>query len=141
MCTPPYAPLSLAGPPRGAVVVGKPQGTGTREPLPTLPTHEGDRTPSAHRGFHGYLGRLYGLDGAWMSAFSSGNAGKSLLEEVVETDSTYYDSFLLGGMFHYYGDRMGGFIEFIASILGFSGDRKLVRQSENGLCLLPGPWA
>jgi hypothetical protein len=89
-----------------------------------------DRELSIHEKFylgciHGYLGRLYGLDGSWMSAFSSGKAGKSLLEEVVEADSTYYDAYLLLGMFHYYGDRMGGFIEFIASILGFSGDREL----------------
>ncbi len=85
--------------------------------------------------FYGYLGRLYGVQGSWMSAFSNGKTGKGLLEEVIEEDPEFYDAYLLLGMFYYYGDRMGGFISFVASILGFSGDRELgleyLRIAEN----------
>ncbi len=75
--------------------------------------------------FYGYLGRLYGADGSWLSAFTNGKTGKNLLEEVIEEDPNYYDAYLLLGMFYYYGDRMSGLIGFVAGILGFSGDRDL----------------
>ncbi len=74
---------------------------------------------------YGLLGRFYGVQKSWMSAFSSGKEGKNILEEVVEKDPNYVDAYLLLGMLNYYADRMGGVTEFIASILGLSGDRKV----------------
>lgn len=75
-------------------------------------------------GLYGYLGRFYGMEGSWMSSFSYGKKGKNLLEEVIEEDPQFYDAYLLLGMFNYYADRMGGVVGFIASVLGFSGDRE-----------------
>ncbi len=74
---------------------------------------------------YGLLGRFYGVQKSWMSAFSSGKEGKNILEEVIEKDPNYVDAYLLLGMLNYYADRMGGVTEFIASILGLSGDRKV----------------
>lgn len=74
-------------------------------------------------GLYGYLGRFYGMEKSWMSAFSDGKKAKNLLEEVIEEDPEFYDAYISLGMFYYYGDRMGGVMGFIASILGFSGDR------------------
>ncbi len=72
---------------------------------------------------HGYLGRMYGYEGSYMSAFSNAKDGKDMLEKLVEEYPDLYDAYLLLGMFEYYADRLGGVIEFVASILGFSGDR------------------
>lgn len=72
---------------------------------------------------YGYLGRMYGLQRSFMSAFSNASEGKDLLEDLVEQYPDMYDAYLLLGMFEYYADRLGGVTEFIAGILGFSGDR------------------
>ena len=72
---------------------------------------------------YGYLGRMYGLQKSFMSAFSNAKEGKDLLEELIEKYPEIYDAYLLLGMFEYYADRLGGVTEFIAGILGFSGDR------------------
>lgn len=72
---------------------------------------------------YGYLGRMYGFERSYMSAFSYAKKGKNLLEELVEEYPDFYDAYLLLGMFEYYADRLGGITEFIAAILGFTGDR------------------
>ena len=72
---------------------------------------------------HGVLGRLYGVTREMMSAFSAGKEGRNLMEDVIEEDPEFIDAYLLLGMMNYYADRLGGFIEFVAGILGLSGDR------------------
>lgn len=72
---------------------------------------------------HGVLGRLYGVNRSWMSAFSSGKEGRNMMEEIIEENPDFVDAYLLVGMLNYYADRMGGITEFVASILGLSGDR------------------
>jgi hypothetical protein len=74
---------------------------------------------------HGVLGRLYGVNRSWMSAFSSGKEGRNLMLDVIEEKPDFTDAYLLVGMMNYYADRMGGIIEFVAGILGLSGDRNL----------------
>ena len=74
---------------------------------------------------HGVLGRLYGVQRSWMSAFSEGKSGRNLMEEIIEENPEFTDGYLLLGMMNYYTDRMGGVIEFVAGILGLSGDRNL----------------
>lgn len=74
---------------------------------------------------HGLLGRFYGVSREMMSAFSSGKEGRNLMEEVIEEDPNFVDAYLLLGMMNYYADRLGGFIEFVAGILGLSGDRSI----------------
>jgi len=74
---------------------------------------------------HGVLGRLYGVSKSWTSAFSSGKEGRDLMEEIIEEKPDFTDAYLIIGMMNYYADRMGGFIEFVASILGLSGDRDI----------------
>lgn len=72
---------------------------------------------------NGFLGRLYGVNKSWMSAFSYGKEGRNIMLDIIEEDSSFTDAYLLVGMMNYYADRMGGVTEFIASILGLSGDR------------------
>ena len=89
---------------------------------------------------YGYLGRMYGVTKSWMSAFSDGKTGRGLLEEVIEEEPDFYDAYLLLGMFSYYADRMGGFMGFVAGILGFSGDREegieyILKTYKNGYLL------
>lgn len=74
-------------------------------------------------GVLGYLARTYGIEGSWWGAFQTGQDAQSLMEEVLEEDPEYYDAYLMLGMFEYFADRMSGLTSFIASILGFSGDR------------------
>jgi len=74
---------------------------------------------------HGILGRLYGVSREMMSAFSAGKEGRDIMEELVEEEPELVDAYLLLGMMNYYADRLGGFIEFVAGILGLSGDRKI----------------
>jgi hypothetical protein len=74
---------------------------------------------------YGLMGRLYGVNRSWSSAFSRGKDGRNILQEVIKENPNYTDAYLLLGMMNYYVDRMGGFTEFIAGILGLSGDRKL----------------
>ena len=89
-----------------------------------------DMNLSIHNRFYlgsiyGLMGRLYGVNRSWSSAFSSGKDGRNILEEVIEEDPNYIDAYLLLGMMNYYVDRMGGFTEFIAGVLGLSGDRRI----------------
>jgi len=83
---------------------------------------------------YGMLGRFHGVNRSWYSAFSNGKEGINILEEVIEKDPNFTDAYLLLGMMNYYADRMGGITEFVAGILGLSGDRKLgiqyLRQAE-----------
>jgi hypothetical protein len=72
---------------------------------------------------YAYLGRMYGVERSWMSAFSNGKEAMDLAEEVVEKDPEFYDAYLVLGMFKYFADRLSGVSGFVASILGFSGDR------------------
>lgn len=74
---------------------------------------------------YGFLGRMYGIEGSWMSAFSSGKAGKNMLEEIIEIDPQYADAYLLLGILNYYADRLGGVVGFVAGVLGLSGDREI----------------
>jgi hypothetical protein len=73
---------------------------------------------------YAYLGRVYGIDGSWWSAFKSGKKSKNIMEEVLEADPQFYDAYLILGMVNYYADRLSGVTGFIAGILGFSGDRE-----------------
>lgn len=70
------------------------------------------------------LGRFYGVNKSWMSAFSNGKNGKNILEEIIETDPNYTDAYLLLGMMYYYADRLSGVTKLITGVLGLSGDRK-----------------
>ncbi|KAB2846232.1 MAG: hypothetical protein F9K45_02295, partial [Melioribacteraceae bacterium] len=74
---------------------------------------------------YGFLGRMYGVEGSWMSAFSSGKAGKNMLEDIIEKDAQYADAYLLLGIINYYADRLGGVVGFVAGVLGLSGDREI----------------
>ncbi|MCF8240735.1 MAG: hypothetical protein K9J16_05055 [Melioribacteraceae bacterium] len=91
---------------------------------------------------HGFLGRFYGVDGSWMAAFSNGKTGRNMMEEIIELHPDYNDAYLLPGMLNYYADRLGGFIGFVAAILGFSGDRAeglkyLKRAADDGVLTKP----
>lgn len=77
---------------------------------------------------YGFLGRMYGIEGSWMSAFSNGKAGKKMLEEIIKKDAQYADAYLLLGILNYYADRLGGVVGFVAGILGLSGDREVGLQ-------------
>ncbi|MCW8850801.1 MAG: hypothetical protein OQJ81_12540, partial [Melioribacteraceae bacterium] len=74
---------------------------------------------------HGVLGRLYGVSKSMTSAFSSGKAGRNIMEEIIEEDPKFVDAYLLPGMLNYYADRLGGLTEFFVGILGLSGDRRV----------------
>lgn len=72
---------------------------------------------------YAYLGRIYGIDGSWWSAFKSGMKAKNIMEEILQSDPQFYDAYLVLGMLHYYADRLSGVTGFIAGVLGMSGDR------------------
>lgn len=74
---------------------------------------------------YGFLGRMYGVEGSWMKAFSNGKAGKNMLEDIIEKDAQYADAYLLLGILNYYADRLGGVVGFVAGVLGLSGDREV----------------
>ncbi len=73
---------------------------------------------------YAYLGRIYGIDGSWWSAFRSGLKSKNIMEDILKSDSQFYDAYLVLGMLNYYADRLSGITSFVAGILGFSGDRE-----------------
>jgi len=73
---------------------------------------------------YAYLGRIYGIDGSWWSAFRSGLKSKNIMEDILKADPQFYDAYLVMGMLNYYADRLSGITSFVAGILGFSGDRQ-----------------
>jgi len=73
---------------------------------------------------YAFLGRIYGIDGSWWSAFKSGLKSKNIMEDILKTDPLFYDAYLVLGMLNYYADRLSGITSFVAGILGFSGDRE-----------------
>jgi hypothetical protein len=73
---------------------------------------------------HGYLARIYGVDGSWWSAFKSGKKSRTIMDEIIKNDPQFYDAYLALGMIYYYADRMSGITSFIAGILGLPGDRE-----------------
>lgn len=72
---------------------------------------------------YGFLARVYGTESSWWSAFKAGKKSKNLMEEILKSDSSFYDAYLPLGMLEYYADRMSGITSFIAGVLGLSGDR------------------
>lgn len=82
-----------------------------------------------------YLGVSYGLkainsvvDRNYFGGYWSGRKAKNYLESVIKDDPTYNDAYLGLGIFHYYVDLLPGFVQFIAGILGFEGDKEKGRQ-------------
>ncbi len=73
---------------------------------------------------HGVLGIYHVLNSSYFQGYIHGRRGKNYLEQVVKTDSSYYDAYLGLGIYHYYVDLLPGIVKFFASILGFHGDRK-----------------
>ena len=73
---------------------------------------------------YGYLARVYGVDGSWWSAFKSGKKAKNIMQDVLETDPKFYDAYLVLGMIEYYADRLSGITNFVAGVLGLSGNRE-----------------
>jgi hypothetical protein len=73
---------------------------------------------------YAYAARIYGIDGSWWSAFKNGKKAKSMMEDIIKSDSQFYDSYLVLGMIEYYADRMSGVAGMIAGIMGLSGDRE-----------------
>jgi len=73
---------------------------------------------------YAYLGRVYGVDGSWWSAFRTGIKAKKMAEEVLKANPNFFDAYLVIGMLNYYSDRLSGVAGFIAGALGFSGDRE-----------------
>jgi len=73
---------------------------------------------------YGVLGIYHVLNRSYLKGYYYGRKGKNYLEEVVETDSTYYDAYLGLGIFHYYVDMLPGVVKIIARVLGFQGDRR-----------------
>jgi tetratricopeptide (TPR) repeat protein len=72
----------------------------------------------------GYLARMQGLSGSWWGAFNTGSDARNIMEEILEADPKFYDTYLLLGMLEYYADRLSGVIGFVASVFGYSGDRE-----------------
>ena len=73
---------------------------------------------------YAYLARVYGLDRSWWGAFKSGKNAEDIMNEVLKSDPQFYDAYLILGMLNYYADRLSGITSFVASILGYSGDRE-----------------
>ncbi len=73
---------------------------------------------------YGVLGIYHVLNRSYLKGYYYGRKGKNYLEEVVATDSAYYDAYLGLGIFHYYVDMLPGVIKIIARVLGFQGDRR-----------------
>lgn len=81
------------------------------------------------------LGLCYGVKGIqqtvnrnYIKTYWYGRKAKGYLEDVIKSDSTYYDAYLGLGIFHYYVDLMPGVVKFFAGILGFHGDREKGRN-------------
>ncbi|MFA5803056.1 MAG: hypothetical protein WC879_00305 [Melioribacteraceae bacterium] len=89
---------------------------------------ENDKLNTENKFYYGtiyaYLGRIYGIDGSWWSAFRSGLKSKNIMVDILKTDPQFYDAYLVLGMLNYYADRLSGITSFVAGILGFSGDRE-----------------
>ena len=89
-------------------------------------------------GAYGSLGRYYAMTKSFLNAYWYGKKGKNYLEDVVETDSTYYDAYLGLGIYHYLADVLPKFVKILSFILGIEGDKEQGIQeikiaSEKGL--------
>ena len=76
-------------------------------------------------GAYGSLGRYYAMTQSYLNAYWYGKKGLGYLEEVVETDSTYYDAYLGLGIYHYLADILPRFVKILSFLLGVDGDREL----------------
>ncbi len=74
-------------------------------------------------GAYGTLGRYYGMRKSFLKAYWYGQKGKNYLEEVIESDSTYYDAYLGLGIYHYLADVLPKFVKVLSFLLGVDGDR------------------
>ena len=75
-------------------------------------------------GAYGSLGRYYAMTESYLNAYWYGKKGKNYLEDVVETDSTYYDAYLGLGIYHYLADILPRFVKILSFILGIEGDKE-----------------
>lgn len=74
-------------------------------------------------GAYGTLGRYYGITKSFLKAYWYGQKGKNYLEEVIESDSTYYDAYLGLGIYHYLADVLPKFVKILSFLFGVDGDR------------------
>ena len=75
-------------------------------------------------GAYGSLGRYYAMTKSYLNAYWYGKKGKNYLEDVVETDSTYYDAYLGLGIYHYLADILPRFVKILSFIFGIEGDKE-----------------
>ncbi|MBX7152525.1 DUF3808 domain-containing protein [bacterium] len=80
---------------------------------------------------YGNLGRFHAALGDWIKAFYYGRKTKSLHDDILHKNQSYYDAYLSVGLYNYYAATMPKFVEVLASIFGLGGDRDLgLRQLE-----------
>jgi len=73
-----------------------------------------------------FLGFYHGERSNWLRALWYGKQGIDYLEQVIASDTSYYDAYLGLGAYHYYADprRLKFFVKNGAALLGYKGDRK-----------------
>ncbi|RMG67724.1 MAG: tetratricopeptide repeat protein [Calditrichaeota bacterium] len=94
---------------------------------------------------YGIKGFYYGVERNYFKTYWFGKKGKGNLEKVVALDSTYEDAYLGLGIYHYFTALLPGIVRFMASILGFHGDRQkgiqeMHRTAERGLLFKEEAW-
>ena len=75
---------------------------------------------------HVFWGFYHGERNNLLRALWYGKQGLDYLEQVIASDTSYYDAYLGIGTFHYYADprRLKFFAKNGAALLGYKGDRK-----------------
>jgi tetratricopeptide (TPR) repeat protein len=73
-------------------------------------------------GIHGYRGMAYQTNGSFLKAVNEGRKGYAYLEEAVAKNPDLYDAQMGFGLFRYLVAKTPRSFEWVARLLGFSGD-------------------
>lgn len=70
------------------------------------------------------LALFYGSENNWVKALPYARRAKKLHTEVIRADSTYYDAYLVPGLYNYYGDSLPKLLDLVSGLVGFKGDAR-----------------
>jgi len=86
---------------------------------------------------HGYLGRLYVIEGKFLKAYRAVQRSRSYLLTCLKENPDRHDAYLGLGIYHYYADALPKYLKLVGWVFGLRGDRarglsELRKAARNG---------
>lgn len=67
-------------------------------------------------------GRLLMEQGRWLKAYNHGHEARGVMQQLLDEDTTRYDTYLILGLFEYFSGSLPNVLRWLSHLIDFSGD-------------------